>query len=145
MGFATSGVLGAKLAAPDRTAVAVAGDGSFMMTPHIIATAVEYGIPAVWVIWNNFGYTSIRDLQLGNFKRELVTTFRYADTGRFYTPDFTLLARSFGAEGACVERPGDLDGVLRAALESGKPYVVDVRVDREVTYYSIFAANQSAM
>ena len=135
MGFAASGVLGAKLAAPDRTAVAVVGDGSFMMTPHIIATAVEYGIPAVWVIWNNFGYTSIRDLQLGNFKRELVTTFRYADTGRFYTPDFTLLARSFGAEGACVERPGDLDGVLRTAIESRKPYLIDVRVDREIRPY----------
>ena len=47
--------------------VAVVGDGSFMMTPHIVATAVEYHIPAVWVVWNNYGYSAIRDQQIGMF------------------------------------------------------------------------------
>ena len=68
MGYATSGILGAKLAKPDVPAVAVVGDGSFLMTPHVLATAVEYDIPAVWVVWNNYGYCSIRDMQLGLFK-----------------------------------------------------------------------------
>ena len=57
-------------------AVAVVGDGSFLMTPHVLATAAEYDIPAVWVVWNNYGYCSIRDLQLGLFKTgELATSF----------------------------------------------------------------------
>src|SRR5712691_8877459 len=67
MGFAVGGVLGAKLAAPGRPAVAVCGDGGFLMTSNAVATAVEYGIPATWVVWNNYGYVSIRDLQRGAF------------------------------------------------------------------------------
>ena len=76
MGFGAAGVLGAKLAAPDRPCVAIAGDGCFTMVPHVLCTAVEYNIPVVWVIWNNFGWVSIRDIQLGMFGgRELGTMF----------------------------------------------------------------------
>src|SRR3954452_15755924 len=76
MGFATSGILGFKLAAPDRPCIAVVGDGSFLMTPHTLATAVEYDIPVVWVVWNNQGYCSIHDIQHGMFgDRELATSF----------------------------------------------------------------------
>ena len=55
MGFGVCGVLGAKLAAPEKVCVSVCGDGGFMMTPHILCTAVEYNIPAVWIIFNNYG------------------------------------------------------------------------------------------
>ncbi|MBI4608895.1 MAG: thiamine pyrophosphate-binding protein [Candidatus Rokubacteria bacterium] len=133
MGFAVCGVLGAKLAAPERPAVCVAGDGGFLMAPHILATAVEYNIPAVWVIWNNYGYVSIRDLQLGFFGgREIATTFALEATGELCSPDFVMLARAFGAEGVRVEKPGDFAPALEAALAAGKPAVLDVRVDREV-------------
>jgi acetolactate synthase-1/2/3 large subunit len=133
MGYATSGILGAKLAKPDSPAVAVVGDGSFLMTPHILATAVEYDIPAVWVVWNNYGYCSIRDLQLGLFKTgELATSFTKDRTGALHTPDFAMLARSFGVEGARVERPGDLEGAIESAIRANKPYLVEVVVDREI-------------
>ncbi|MCL5935479.1 MAG: thiamine pyrophosphate-binding protein, partial [Firmicutes bacterium] len=76
MGFGVCGVLGAKLAAPERKCVSVCGDGGFMMTPHILCTAVEYNIPAVWVVWNNYGYCGIRDIQLYSFNgRELASSF----------------------------------------------------------------------
>ena len=114
MGYATSGILGAKLAQPDAPAIAVVGDGSFLMTPHILATAAEYDIPAVWVVWNNHGYCSIRDLQLGLFKTgELATSFTQDRTGALKTPDFAQLARSMGVEGTRVERPGDIEGARR--------------------------------
>ncbi|HTO46208.1 MAG TPA: thiamine pyrophosphate-binding protein [Burkholderiales bacterium] len=132
MGFATSGILGAKLAAPEAPCIAVVGDGSFLMTPHAVATAVEYGIPVVWVVWNNFGFTSIRDLQLGAFKRELDSSFRRADTGELYSPDFASLARSFGADGVRVDRPGDLEETLAAAVRAGRPSLVEVMIDREI-------------
>ncbi len=97
MGFATSGILGAKLAAPDRPCVAVVGDGSFLMTPHALATAAEYEIPVVWLVWNNCGYCSIRDIQHGMFGgRELATSFLSERTREPYSPDFAALARSFG-------------------------------------------------
>src|SRR5438552_17073528 len=76
MGFATCGILGAKLAQPESPAAAVVGEGSFMMTPHILATAVAYAIPAVLVVWNNEGYCSICDMRLGMFGKELATSCR---------------------------------------------------------------------
>ncbi|HJU17561.1 MAG TPA: thiamine pyrophosphate-dependent enzyme [Stellaceae bacterium] len=50
MGFGVAGVLGAKLAAPDRPCVSVCGDGAFFMHANVLGTAVEYDIPAVWVV-----------------------------------------------------------------------------------------------
>ena len=132
MGFATCGILGAKLAAPEFPAVAVVGDGSFMMTPHIIATAVEYDIPAVWVVWNNYGYSSIRDMQIGMFGEEHSTSFQNQKTGALLSPDFAMMARSMGAEGVRVDRAADLEGALETAIAANKPYLLDVRVDREI-------------
>ncbi|MBI2297095.1 MAG: thiamine pyrophosphate-binding protein [Betaproteobacteria bacterium] len=132
MGYATSGILGAKLAQPESPAVAVVGDGAFLMTPHVLATAVEYDIPVVWVVWNNYGYCSIRDLQLGTFDGEIATSFAKAKSGQSYSPDFAMLARSFGVEGARVERAADLEGTLETAIKSNKPYLVEVVVDREI-------------
>lgn len=133
MGFGVCGVLGAKLAAPERPAVAVVGDGGFLMMPNIVATAVEHDIPAVWLVWNNQGYVSIRDQQLGYFgsDRELATSFRKERSGELFSPDFAPMARAMGAEGALVERPQDLRPLLDDALRSNRPYVLDVRVDRE--------------
>lgn len=134
MGFGVAGALGAKLAAPERPVVSVCGDGGFLMWNHAVATAVEYDLPVVWVVWNNLGFVSIRDQQFGFFGqgRELVTRFRRDASGEFLSPDYAALARSMGAEGALVERPGDLKEQIAAALESGRPYVLDVRVDADV-------------
>ena len=132
MGFATCGILGAKLAQPESPAIAVVGDGSFLMTPHILATAVEYDIPAVWVVWNNYGYCSIRDMQLGMFGQELATSFQIDKTKQLYSPDFVMLARSFGVEAARVERAADLEGALETAIKSNRPYLVEVPVDRDI-------------
>lgn len=132
MGFGVCGVLGAKLAAPDRLCVSVCGDGGFMMTPHIVATAVEYDVPAIWIVWNNYGYCAIRDIQVFSFQgRELATSF-IDQQGQFYNPDFAALARACGAEGVRVEQPGDFGSALELAIQSNRPFVIDVQVDREI-------------
>ncbi len=131
MGFGVCGVLGAKLAAPERTCVAVCGDGGFSMTPYVLATAVEYEIPAVWVVWNNFGWTSIRDIQNGMFQgRELATMF-YRD-GKPYNPDFAAMARAYGVEGVTVDHGKNLKDALAHALSLGKPVVLDVHVNGDI-------------
>jgi acetolactate synthase I/II/III large subunit len=131
MGFGVGGVLGARLAAPDRACVAVVGDGGFLLMPSAVATAVQYGIPAVWLVWNNGGFISIRDQQRGYFGagRDIATSFAHAGTGAPYTADFAAMARAMGADGTTVEAPGDLAGALDAALASGRPTVLDVAVD----------------
>ncbi len=133
MGFGVAGPLGAKLAAPHSPVVAVCGDGGFVMNASAVLTAVEYDIPVVWVVWNNFGYCAIRDQQLGYFggDRELATSFTDS-SGALYSADYAMMARSMGALGATVERPQDFAPQLEAAIASGRPAVLDVRIDREV-------------
>jgi acetolactate synthase-1/2/3 large subunit len=133
MGFASSGILGAKLAAPDRPCVAVVGDGSFLMTPHALATAVEYDIPVVWLVWNNQGYCSIRDIQHGMFGgRELATGFHTDRTRELYSPDFAMLAKSFGVASHTVTRADEVEDALATAIAANRPYLIEVPVDREI-------------
>jgi len=133
MGFGAAGVLGAKLAAPDRPCVSVTGDGCFTMVPHVLCTAVEYNIPVVWVIWNNFGWMSIRDIQMGMFGgRELGTAFYQGANKTPYNPDFAAWARGAGVEAITVTKSQDLKGALEHAIKANKPYLLDVHVDAEV-------------
>ena len=129
MGFGVAGVLGAKLAAPDRPCVSVCGDGAFYMYPNVLSTAVEYDIPAIWVVWNNFAYASIRGLQRGYLGgRELATDFRDPKTGLPYNPDFAAMARSAGVEGVSIDRAADLGDAIRAGMATGRPYLIDANI-----------------
>ena len=129
MGFGVAGVLGAKLAAPDRPAVSVCGDGAFFMHASVLGTAVEYNIPVVWVVWNNYAYGSIRGLQRGYLGgRELATDFHHPETGKPYNPDFAAMARSAGVEGVRIDRAGDLGDAIQAGIASGRPYLIDANI-----------------
>ncbi|TMJ32551.1 MAG: thiamine pyrophosphate-binding protein [Alphaproteobacteria bacterium] len=133
MGFGTAGALGAKLAAPERPVVAIAGDGCFTMVPHVLCTAVEYDIPVVWLVWNNFSWASIRDIQYGMFGgREIGTAFYRGSNNTPYNPDFAAWARAAGAEGVTVAKSEDVRGALEHAIASNKPFVLDVHVDANV-------------
>jgi acetolactate synthase-1/2/3 large subunit len=133
MGFGAAGVLGAKLAAPDRPCVAVTGDGCFSMVPHVLCTAVEYDIPVVWVVWNNFGWVSIRDIQLGMFHgREYATMFHRGANQAPYNPQFALWARASGVEAMTITRSEDFKGALEHALKAHKPFLLDVHVAADV-------------
>jgi acetolactate synthase-1/2/3 large subunit len=129
MGFGVAGVLGAKLAAPERPCIAVVGDGAFFMHASVLGTAVEYDLPVVWVIWNNYAYASIRGLQRGYLGgRELATDFKHPQTGAPYNPDFAAMARSAGVEGVTIERPSDLAEAVCAGIASRKPYLIDALI-----------------
>ena len=137
MGFGVAGAVGAKLAAPTRAVAAVVGDGGFLMLPSVVATAVEYGVPCTWVIWNNGGFMSIRDQQRAFFGHEWATSFRHVangvvNHGEPYVCDFAAMARAMGADGMRAETPADLGAALKAAQDSGRPTVIDVPVDAEV-------------
>lgn len=133
MGFGVAGALGAKLAAPNRPCVAVVGDGAFLMHANVLATAYEYDIPVVYVVWNNYAYGSIRGLQRGYLGgRELATDFRHPGSGKPYNPDFAAMARSAGIAGVSVDRAADLAEAVRAGIASGKPCVIDANIDGDL-------------
>ncbi|HEX4884053.1 MAG TPA: thiamine pyrophosphate-binding protein, partial [Casimicrobiaceae bacterium] len=133
MGFGPSSILGAKLAAPDRPCVSICGDGGFTMVPHVLCTAVEYDIPVVWVVWNNFAWAAIRDLQYGYFDgREIGTAFYQGPERKPYNPDFAAWARAAGVEGITVTESRDYRGALEHAVRLNKPCLIDVHVDADI-------------
>jgi acetolactate synthase I/II/III large subunit len=133
MGFGVAGVMGAKFAAPDRPCVSVCGDGAFFMHANVLGTAVEYNLPVVWVVWNNYAYASIRGLQRGYLGgRELATDFHDPETGARYNPDFAAMARSCGVEGVRVDRAGDLGEAIRKGIAANKPYLIDVDIAADI-------------
>ncbi len=132
MGFGVCGVLGAKLARPESPCVNVCSDGGFMMTPHAVATAVEYDLPVVWVLFNNYSIGCIRDLQRFYLDgREIGTSFRKVKTGELWNPDFAKMAESMGARGVRIEKPGDFAPAFEAALKSEVPTLLDVIINRD--------------
>ncbi len=133
MGFGVGGALGAQLAAPDRAVLAVVGDGGFLMHANAVITAVEYDLPVVWVVWNNCGYVSIRDLQKGFFGREFATRFRKAESGELHSVDMAMMARAMGADGVKIDRPQDFAPQLEAAFTNRRPTVLDVSIESEVS------------
>ena len=133
MGFGPSSILGAKLAAPDRPCVSICGDGGFTMVPHVLCTAVEYDIPAIWVVWNNFSWAAIRDLQYAYFDgREIGTGFYQGAEQKPYNPDFAAWARAAGVEGFTVTKSEDFKGALAHAVALNKPCLIDVHVDADI-------------
>jgi acetolactate synthase-1/2/3 large subunit len=137
MGSASTGVLGAAIADPSQPAIAVVGDGAFNMTMAIVSTAVEYDVPAVWVVVNN------HELGIERKASELLFNrahpwgrFTRKDTGEPYNPDYVKLADAFGAVGERIEDPGDLRAALQRAIASRRPYVLDVpSASEQKTYF----------
>jgi acetolactate synthase-1/2/3 large subunit len=130
MGSAASGVIGAVVADPSQPAIAVTGDGAMNMVSQILGAAVEYALPAIWVVLDNNELGIERkamDLLYG--RQHPWGTFVRKDTGEPYNPDYVKLAEAWGASGERVESAGDLRGALRRAIDSGRPYVLDVPCD----------------
>jgi acetolactate synthase-1/2/3 large subunit len=129
MGFGVAGVLGAAIAAPGRPCISVCGDGAFLMHASVMATAVEYKIPAIWVVWNNYAFASIRGLQRGYLGgRELVTDFKYPDSAEPYNPDFAAMARTAGLKGIRVDKAKDLGEAVEEAVAANEPCVIDANI-----------------
>jgi len=115
--------IGAKLARPDRPVLCTAGDMGAMCNIGEIETAVRENIPVVMVVFNDQGLGNERAFQHEHYGGRL-----YAVDYR--NPDFGALARVFGAHGEQVRKPGELEGALHRAFDSGKPAVIDVMIDQ---------------
>ncbi len=136
MGWASSGVLGAVAADPARPALALTGDGAFNMTSQVLASAVEYQLPAVWVILNNYEFGIERKGAVTAYGRQHPwTRFVRKDTGEPYNPDYPMLAEANGARGVSVSSPGQLIAALDEALASNEPWVIDVSIDLTIPTY----------
>jgi len=121
-GFPTA--LGAKVAYPERAVVAITGDGGFMFAVQELATAVQFNIGVVVLVFNNNAYGNVRRDQLQVFDGRVVA----AD---LVNPDFVALAESFGVGAARVTSPDGFRVALEKALADGGPYLLSIEVPRD--------------
>lgn len=122
LGFGYGTALGAKIACPGRAVVSICGDGGFMFAVQELATAVQYGIGVVAVVFNNGAY--------GNVRRDQQMKYEERFLGSELTnPDFCALARSFGVDAVLATDDG-LEDAVRDAIATGRPTLIEVQVPR---------------
>jgi len=124
MGYGLPAAVAAKLAAPEKIVIAMAGDGCFMMTSQELATAAQYNLAVITIIFNNGMYGTIRMHQERDFPERTVAT-------TLQNPDFAAFARAFGGHGETVSNTEDFEPALQRAIASGKPAVIEVTIDPE--------------
>jgi acetolactate synthase-1/2/3 large subunit len=120
MGFGFPAAMGAQAAFPGRLVLCIAGDGSVQMNMQEMATAVVHKLPVKVIVLNNRFHGMVRQWQ------DLFYEGRYASSYLDTTPDFVKLAEAYGAVGLRAVKVGDLDGVLKEAIEAKGPVIIDV-------------------
>jgi sulfoacetaldehyde acetyltransferase len=124
-GYAFPTAIGAKVAAPDRPAIAYVGDGAWGMSLQETLTCVRENIPVVAVVFNNG--------QWGAEKRNQVDFYSNRFIGSNLTnPSFAGIAKAMGAEGIKVDHPDSVGDALKTAVASGRPTIVEVMVTQEL-------------
>jgi acetolactate synthase-1/2/3 large subunit len=124
MGYGVPAAVAAKLAAPDRIVVSFNGDGCFMMNGQELATAVQYGANAVFLVVNNGMYGTIRMHQEKTYPGRVSGT-------ELHNPDFVALGKAYGAHAELVETTEQFAPAFERALAAGKPALLELRLDPE--------------
>jgi acetolactate synthase-1/2/3 large subunit len=124
MGFGLPAAVGAQVGQPDKTVVLFSGDGGFQMTVQELGTIFQHKLPVKMVILNNNFLGMVRQWQ------QLFNEKRYAHTD-MPTPDFPLLANSYGIESLMVSKRDDLNEALDKMLQHNGPFLIEVKVEKE--------------
>ena len=141
MGYAVPAAMGAKVARPDATVWAIDGDGCFQMTNQELATCALEGIPIKVAVINNSSLGMVRQWQTlfydGRYSHTDLNTGH--ETARI--PDFVKLAEAYGCVGLRAETVGEVDDVIKQAMEiNDRPVVVDFVVSRDAMVWPMVAA-----
>jgi len=123
LGFGFPTALGVKVGNPDRAVVSMTGDGGFMFGVQDLATAAQYGINVVTVLFNNNAYGNVLRDQQNLFEGRLIGS-------ELKNPDFVRLAGSFGVNACRVSGPDAFERELGRALERDAPALIEVPVER---------------
>lgn len=134
MGWSAAAIVGASLARGRGRALALLGDGSFLMGGTALATAVEQDLPLVWIVLNNRSLQIERESMLRLYGRESFCDYRLRRTGELWNPDFLKWAEAMGVGATKVTAPDDFAPALRRALHAA-PHVLDVDVHLEQPGY----------
>lgn len=125
MGFGVGAAMGAKVGNPSETVVLCTGDGCFRMNCHELSTVEHYGIPIIIVIFDNGTLGMVRQWQ------HLIYGERYSQTDLDRGPDFVKLAEAYGLQGGRAASQPEFEALLKTAIDSGKPWVIDCAIDKD--------------
>lgn len=123
LGFATNMAIGAKVGAPDRPVVSINGDGGFFFASNELATAVQYGLSTINIVFNDSAYGNTHLDQRQHYGGRILGT-------ELRNPDIVAYAESFGAAATRVATPEALAGAVRDALGETRPVVIEMPVPR---------------
>jgi len=121
LGSAFPLALGAKVAQPQRAVVALCGDGGFLYNAQELATAVQYGINVVAIVFNDNAYGNVLRAQMEEFGGRVLGT-------RLHNPDFVALGKAFGVHSVRATGAAELATALRQALNLDAPTLIEVPV-----------------
>jgi len=123
LGYGFPTALGVKAAHPDKAVISISGDGGFMFAVAELATAAQYKLNVVAIVFNNSAFGNVyRDQQSVFDNRTIASALQ--------NPDFVELAKSFGVQAFRVTSPEELAPVLQNALQLDAPVVIEVVVER---------------
>ena len=131
MGFGPAAALGVKVAQPNRHAIALIGDGGFGTNPSVIATAMEAGLPVIWVVMDNSAFGTIAGLEQMHYGTTFGCTFEC--DGKPYRVNYAGMAKACGADGYLIGAADQLGPALQAALASGRPSLIQVPMENAPT------------
>ncbi|MDQ0257277.1 acetolactate synthase-1/2/3 large subunit [Evansella vedderi] len=133
MGFGFPAAIGAQLAKPNETVVAILGDGGFQMTLQELSVLQERGLPIKIIIVNNGALGMVRQWQEAFYEK------RYSESLLHVQPDFVKLAESYHIRGIKVETQEELINVLPEVFDYNGPVLLDCRVLQQENVYPMIA------
>lgn len=136
MGFGLPAAIGAWYGRPDRTVVAIIGDGGFQMTLQELGTIMQFGAKVKILILNNEFLGMVRQWQ------QLFHDKRYSFVD-ITSPDFVMLAKSYGIEGQKISERENLKGALTTMLNHDGSYLLEIMVGKENNVFPMVAQGSS--
>jgi acetolactate synthase-1/2/3 large subunit len=124
MGYGVPASVAMQSRYPQRKVLAINGDGDFLMNGQEFATAVQYGLPILVLVFDNASLGTIRMHQEREYPGRVSAT-------SLVNPDFAGMAKSFGGFGATVEKTAEFAPAFLAAEASGLPSIIHVKFDAE--------------
>jgi acetolactate synthase-1/2/3 large subunit len=122
LGYAFPTGLGVKVAQPDKPVVITSGDGGFLYSSQELATAVQHGINAVVVVFNDNAY--------GNVSRDLDNKWGGTYGAELHNPDFVEMAEAYGVKGMKVDEMDAVGPAVSDAIQMDRPVLIEVPVGR---------------
>ena len=136
MGFGLPASVGAQLGQPERTVIAVIGDGGFQMTIQELGTIAQNKLPVKIILMNNNFLGMVRQWQ------QLFFDKRYSFT-ELQNPDFITIAKGFGIEGHKVEKRAYLEDGVQKMLDHNGPYLLEVVIEKEDNVFPMIPVGSS--